>query len=135
MKCEKCSSENVGVHDRTASKDQIRVKCRKCGHTWLIPKSEDPVAKTVNPKVGMSLNSFREKFDVEFIVDKTLKDLDPDTIYEKNDIIKLTGLRHGYPGLTPTIEGQKEYYGKVGSNMYFSHPDTIADLKNQAKLS
>ena len=135
MKCEKCESTNIGAHDRNASKNRTRVKCRDCDHSWTVPDGEAPRGRSertkpaVKPKVGMSLNDFRDKFDVDHIVQKTLGNLKPDMIYEKNDIIKLTGLRPGYPGLSPTIEDHKKYYGKVGSSMYFSHPDTINELK------
>jgi hypothetical protein len=130
MICSKCQSEKTHKNGKSPQGKQ-RYKCTACGYNF-----EDGVAPRLSkPKVGMSLTEFREKFDVDFIVDDTLNGLDPDIIYEKNDIIKLTGLRPGYPGLSPTIEAAKDYYGKVGSTMYFSHKDTILKLKNDAKLN
>lgn len=95
----------------------------------------NPLSGVVKSKVGMSLNEFRERHDVDYIVAKTLAKLDRNMIYEKSDICKLTGLRAGYPGLSQTIEDAKAYYGKVASTLYFSHPDTITELKEQAKLT
>jgi len=133
MECTKCGSTKVGIHDRNASKSTMRMKCRDCGDTWTVPKT-DPVKKD-HPKVGMSLDQFRAKHDTEFIVDKTLKTLDRKLIYEKADVIKLSKLSHGTQGITAILESKSEYYGKVGGRQYFSHPDTIADLKERGKLN
>ena len=132
MICPRCNSEKTHKNGKD-QKGMQKYKC-SCGYNFDegIAAKNDPVVKH---KIGMSLNDFREKFDVDFIVQKTLSGLDPEIIYEKNDIIKLTGLRPGYPGLSPTIEAAKDYYGKVGSTMYFSHKDTILNLKNDAKLN
>jgi len=127
MKCKDCNSPNVVKNGFINGVQQY--KCKDCGS-----KKKHADVPEQRPKVGMTLEEFREKHDVDYIVKHTLDKLDPNMIYEKNDIIKLTGLRPGYPGLTPTIENQKSYYGKVGSMMYFSHPKTIAELKEQAKL-
>ena len=128
MTCPKCGSDAFrNGKDRNGTQKYV---CKSCKFNFNGGTPEvRPTAK-----IGMSLNEFREKFDVDFIVDKTLTKLDPNIIYEKNDICKMTGLRPGYPGLTQTIENQKQYYGKVGSTMYFSHPDTIRKLKQEAKL-
>lgn len=130
MNCKKCQSDKTHKNGKAKSGKQ-KYKC-ECGYNF----EEDTVPRGgIKHKVGMSLTEFRERHDVDYIVQKTLDGLDPDIIYEKNDICKLTCLRPGYPGLAPTIENQKKYYGKVGSTMYFSHPDTIAKLKKDAKLN
>jgi len=131
MICKRCNSEKVYKNGKSITGKQ-KYRCTDCGYNF-----EDGTVPRDNgkPKVGMPLNEFRKKFDVDFIVSNTLSNLDPEIIYEKNDIIKLTGLRPGYPGLSPTIEAAKDYYGKVGSTMYFSHIDTITKLKNDAKLN
>jgi len=126
MICKRCNSDKVHKNGHTKSGKQ-KYKC-ECGYNF-------EEGMKVKNKVGMSLEEFRERHDVDYIVQKTLDTLDPGIIYEKNDICKLTGLRPGYPGLAPTIEAAKSYYGKVGSNMYFSHPDTIMQLKDDAKLN
>jgi len=131
MNCPRCKSEKTHKNGKSI-KGKQKYFCTDCRFNFddgTIPK------EMLKPKVGMSLHEFREKHDVDFIVEKILDGLDPEIIYEKNDIIKLTGLRPGYPGLSPTIEAQKNYYGKVGSIMYFSHRDTITKLKNDAKLN
>lgn len=95
---------------------------------------KDVIRPPVKAKIGMTLNEFRDKHDIEHIVNKTLKKLRPDTIYEKNDIVKLAALNYSAPGLGTVLESKTEYYGKAGSKIYYSHPDTIKSLKEQAKL-
>jgi len=130
MNCPKCNSEKNHKNGKERSGKQ-KYHCTACGYNF----TSDSVMKKPTPHVGISLTEFRSKFDVDFITKETLDKLDPNVIYEKNDIIKLSGLRPGYPGLSATIEAQKDYYGKIGSTLYFSHPNTIAELKSQAKLS
>ncbi len=140
MNCIKCGSkaQKNGFEVKGALKGIQKYRCTKCKYNF----NEGQITSEVNPevkkpakaKIGMSLHEFREKHDVEYIVQKTLDKLNPTMVYEKNDIIKLTGLGPGYPGLSSTIEDAKMYYGKVRSILYFSHPDTIAELKEQAKL-
>lgn len=134
MKCKKCGSERVHKNGVDARTGKQQYRCRECGSSKLPIMDDSEETPSKRPSVGMTLSEFRSKHDVDFIVKRTLSQLDKNMIYEKSDICKLTGLRAGYPGLSQTIDDQKKYYGKVGSNMYFSHPDTIAELKDQAKL-
>ena len=131
MNCPHCQSTKLHKNGKERNGRQ-KFKCTVCDRGFTDPTSDTNITRN---KVGISLNEFRSKYDVDFIVKKTLENLDPNMIYEKNDIIKLTGLRAGYPGLSATIEDQKRYYGKIGSTLYFSHPKTIEDLINQAKLN
>lgn len=107
-------------------------RCSKCGHNFT---EQDKAEASTGVKVGMTITEFREKHDVEFIVDKTLKTLDRKVIYEKADIIKLCKLSAGTSGITGILESKSYYYGKTGGRPYFSHPDTIATLKEQGKLN
>lgn len=127
VQCKHCNSTNLVFKDRKMN----RYKCKDCGRTFI---DDGEKTEPTKPKVGMTLSEFRGRFDVDFIVKRTLDTLEKNMIYEKTDIIKMTGLRAGFPGLSQTIDDQKKYYGKVASTMYFSHPDTIAALKEQAKL-
>lgn len=131
MNCTKCNGKTHRNGIEQPSGKQ-KYHCTECHYNFTTPVNGE--VKPTKSKIGMTLNEFRDKHDVDHIVQKTLDKLNPNTIYEKSDICKLTGLRPGYPGLSQTIEDQKKYYGKVGSTMYFSHPDTIAELKDQAKL-
>ena len=131
MKCPYCNSEKTYKNGSANGVQQY--KCTNCGKYFRGSSLSQPSKIS---KIGMSVKDFREKFDVEYIVDKTLKTLDRSTIYEKSDIYKLTGLRAGYPGLAATLEDKKfqDYRGRVGGKDYFSHPDTIKELIETAIL-
>jgi len=128
MKCKNCDSEKTHKDGRDASTGKQVYKCRDCGKTFTDTTQ-------VKPKLGMTLDQFRDKHDVEHIVTKTLELLSGDLVYEKNDVIKLSGLSHGTPGMTAILESKSQFYGKIGGKIYFSHPDTIKMLKEQAKLN
>jgi len=135
MKCKQCGSERLHKNGTDYRSGVQQYRCADCGSAKQpIMEAESDSTPSRKPTIGMTLNDFRSKHDVDFIVKRTLSQLDRNMIYEKSDVVKLTGLRAGYPGLSQTIDDQKKYYGKVGSNMYFSHPDTITELKDQAKL-
>ena len=135
MECPYCHTES------NRRKDTNRYFCMnpECTHqTFTVGlKAHSKTITKPTSKIGMSVKDFRERFDVEYIVDKTLKALDQTIIYEKSDLYKLTGLRAGYPGLAATLEDKKfsEYKGRVGGKDYFSHPDTIKELIETAILS
>jgi len=131
MKCPRCQSESTHKNGKSRAGKQ-KYKCTECGYNY-----EDGVTprETVKPKVGMSLDEFRDKHDVEFIINKTLDKLDPGVIYEKADLVKLSGLPYSAPGLTTILDSKTKYYGKISSKIYYSHPDTIKMLKDQAKLN
>ena len=128
MKCKNCDSEKTHKNGRDASTGKQVYKFRDCGKTFTDTTQ-------VKPKLGMTLDQFRDKHDVEHIVTKTLELLSGDLVYEKNDVIKLSGLSHGTPGMTAILESKSQFYGKIGGKIYFSHPDTIKMLKEQAKLN
>jgi hypothetical protein len=138
MRCPKCGSARK-YSDGETKKGVKRFRCLDCGKYYnenTAGKESAPNPLPDKSKVGMSLNDFRSKFDVEFIVEKTLSELKKDVIYEKNDVYKLTGLRAGYPGLSATLEDKKfsQYRGRTGGKDYFSHPDTIKQLIEEAIL-
>jgi len=133
IKCPKCSSENIGVHDKNVTPNKTRVRCNDCKHRWNVPDAE--VSGNSSPKVGMSLAEFRDRHDVDHIISKTLSGLDKSLVYEKSDLVKMSGLPYSAQGLTAILESKKEYYGKISGKVYYSHPDTIKMLKDQAKLN
>ena len=130
MNCKYCDSEKTYKNGFADTGKQVYM-CRDCNRTF----SEGSADRKFKPKVGMTLDQFKDKFDVEHIVKKTLSQLDKDIIYQKDDIVKLAGISYGAQGLTPILEAQTSYYGKIGGKTYYSHPDTIKMLKEQAKLN
>ena len=129
MKCTHCSSDNTQKYGKEPNTGKQRYKCTDCG------KQFTPDSKLSKPKVGISLSEFRDKHDVEYIISKTLDQLEKTLVYEKADLIKLSGLPYSAQGLSTILESKTAYYGKISGKVYYSHPDTIKMLKDDAKLN
>jgi len=130
MKCPKCKSEKVHKNGRRENKQQYR--CTDCGSYFF---EVDGEVKMKTPGIGTPLDKWKEKYDVDFIVEKVMNGLDPDMMYEKTDIYKLTGLTPSFPGLSPAIDAYVSHFGKVGGKQHFSHPDTIKFYKEKGRLT
>jgi hypothetical protein len=132
MNCKRCGAETY-KNGKTKEGKQ-KYKCKGCGYNFeegVIPRNE-----TVTPKrIGMTIADFRQKHDVDYIVEKTLNKLDKGIVYEKNDIVALSGLRAGYPGLSAALENATVHKGRAGGVNYWGHPDTIEELKRQAIMT
>ena len=115
-------------HTKTGAQ---KYRCPSCGYN---SEGEAPEPST-KPALGMSISEFRKLYDIDIIVADTLKQLAPDVVYEKNDIIRLTGKRAGYPGLGSALSAAKDYYGRVNGAEVFSHPKTILKLKEEGLLT
>ena len=118
MKCSKCNSTNTKIHDKNASKSTMRMKCSDCGHSWSIPKDGSEPIKAKSPNVGMTLEQFRSKHDVDFILNNALTTLSPDLIYMKADVYQICGLSASTPGLGSALDVKSEYYGKTGTEVF-----------------
>lgn len=124
MKCPKCGSENLTKDGKRDGRQRYR--CKDCGKSFI-----DGGEVTI----GIPLDKWQQKYDVDVIVKQVMENLDPNVMYEKTDIYKLTGLTPSFPGLSPAIESYSEYYGKVAGKLFFSHPDTINHYKKKGRLS
>lgn len=133
MLCKHCGSESTHKNGKEYSTKKQKYYCRDCERNF----TEDTVSQPVKekPSVGISLAEFRDKHDVEHIISKTLSKLERNLIYEKADLIKLSGLPYSAQGLSTILETKSAYCGKTGGKIYYSHPDTIKMLKEQAKLN
>lgn len=133
MNCTKCQSDKTYKNGKEKKTGKQKYYCKDCGYNFVdgvVPKQS--ISK---PKVGISLEEFRNKHDVEYIITKTLDKLDKNLVYEKADLIKLSGLPYSAQGLSTILETKSQYFGKTGGKVYYSHPDTIRALKEQAKLN
>ena len=134
MNCPHCNSEKT--HKNGFDGEVQQYKCTNCGKYFRDTSSQKSIVKT---KIGMTLQDFTEKFDTEFIVNdrvkKAMSQLDSGVIYEKTDIAKLSGLPTSYPGFSDTLESYSDHQGRTRSKTFYSHPDTIRELKMKAKLT
>lgn len=132
MECTKCGSTNLSKNGFNKHGNQKYV-CKDCGFFIdLGINGGIPVKAEIKPKkLGISITEFRKKHDVDFIVGEMLKKLQRNTFLTKSEVIQLTGLRSGYPGLSGTLEAASDYMGKAGGTTYWAHPDSIRELKNE----
>ena len=131
MNCPRCQSESTYKNGSDPKTKKQTYVCKSCKRSFTMGTKQS----TSSPKVGISLEEFRNKHDVEHIITKTLNKLDKNLVYEKADLIKLSGLPYSAQGLSTILETKSEYFGKTGGKIYYSHPDTIRVLKEQAKLN
>ena len=132
IKCKKCGSD-TSKNGFSINKKRQKYICKSCGYNFELPINEQPAHNVKD--IGMDISTFREKHDIDFIVEKTLKLLDPEKVYEKQDIVKMTGLRPAYPGLSAALENASEYKGRAGGNSYWGHPNTIRQLKAESIMT
>jgi hypothetical protein len=147
MKCYQCNTEaefaRNGRDSRTGIQTFICKNCKKTVYETKLKRFNDMEVKEVKEekingtprKLGMSIEDFRKKHDVDYIVEQALAKLDEKMVYEKSDVIALTGLRAGYPGLSAALENATEYKGRSGGVTYWAHPNTVQELKRQAIMT
>lgn len=70
-------------------------------------------------------------------MDKVLRNLSRNKLYSIDEIYEATGFRKGFPMLRVTIDAHKEYYGRgiADGNIYYGHPEVIAELKRQKTMT
>lgn len=132
MKCPKCGSDNTVRNGFNRGKQTFR--CKDCIHYWR----ESTVSNNKPSKVmGIPINEFRKKHDVNFILTQVFEKLEDEMFYEKSDIIKMTGLRPGYPGFATVLESGefKKYQGRAGGQTYYAKPGLINQMKEEGILS
>jgi hypothetical protein len=134
MECPKCNGKATKYGFENGKQ---KYKCTQCSYAFTDNTAIKEAAAA--PKVGMNLKEFTQKYDKEYILNTTLskvmKSLKKDVVYERADIITMTGLGNGYAGMSNALEAYDLQYGKANSKVFFSHPDTIAFLKSKAKLT
>ena len=137
MECPKCKSTKVVKNGTKGGKQRYICRNPECSVKEFSEKSQLIKTQTKKPTngIGTPLNQWKEKYDVDFIVQKVMENLSTDMMYEKSDVYKLTGLSPSYPGLSAAIDSYTDYYGKAGGRQHFSHPDTIQHYKRKGRLT
>jgi len=130
MDCKRCGKP-AGKNGKDPRTNQQKYKCNHCGYNF---REDSPVVQS-KPTIGMPLEKWQEKYDVDFIVENVMKSLDKSVMYEKADLYKLSGLTPSYPGLSAAIDSYTNHYGKAGGKQFFSHPDTIQHYKQKGRLT
>jgi hypothetical protein len=145
MNCPNCGSGKThknGTGSYTDGRKYQKLKCLDCGKDTVIPIGEtaEKVIETDSSKlkIGITLNDFRKRHDVLFIVTGVIKSLNGDLLYEKADICKLCKVNITTPGLTSIIQDHKdfeEYRGRTHGKYYWGKPEIIKKLKEEGLLT
>ena len=132
MKCPKCNSTDLILNGKKRGKQQY--KCKECGR-WFQDGNIDgnTVIKHKHKSMGLSVNDFRKKHDVVYILSQVILKFDDETVYEKSDIITMANVSAGFPGLGTVLESEawKPYSGRAGSKTWYGKPELITKLKNE----
>lgn len=138
MNCKSCGSSHVMKNGKDRTKKFQKYVCMDCKRNFNVPLSGEVSTSPMTLKVGISINEFRQRHDLNFIVGKVLQNLEPDKIYEKSDIVKLCNLRPGYPGLNDVLESNSDfqkYRGRIAGKYYWGTPDVIKSFVNEGILN
>jgi hypothetical protein len=88
----------------------------------------------VERKIGISIDQFRKKHDIFHIVSEAARKLKKDVFLTESEFVQVNGIRMvGYRDALGLPENSK-YKGKAGSTIYWSHPDTIRQMKSEGTL-
>jgi len=135
MKCPKCGSTELS---KNGSKKGIqRFICRDCGRYFSANSSKETNFKSSKSKTkkmgGISVEQFRKKYDVVFILSQVPEKFEEGVLYEKSDIIIMAKLTAGFMGITTVLESEawKKYTGKAGSKSWYGRAELIEKLINE----
>ena len=139
MKCPECGYTELMLNGRKSGVQ--RYQCKNCGKYFQegkdysnTPARISKVSKPNKTKMGISTEDFRKKHDVVYILSQVFNSmLADDMLYEKSDIIKMSGLSPGYPGISTVLDSEsfKKYRGRAGSVDYWAKVKLIETLKNE----
>jgi len=137
MNCPKCNSSKIqknGVTDPPGNKQRYR--CAECGFRFTSDEkveTKQVFTKTKHKMVGLSVNDFREKNDVVYILSLVPPKFEDEVVYEKSDIITLAKLSPGFPGINTVLESEewKQYSGRAGSKTWYAKAELITKLKSE----
>lgn len=133
MDCPKCNGRATKNGTDNGLQKYVCTECKYNFREALNGGVIEP--KKLKSKATISMDELRERHDVDFKVQKVLESLKKGEFIEKDEIIKRTGLRPGYPRLSATLDSHKEYFGRADSKIYWGHPEEIAQLKDEQILS
>jgi len=138
VKCPYCGSAELMKNGSQGGRQQYR--CRTCKRYFKegyepkdsIKKTKRFITKSIK-NMGISVDQFRKKHDIVFILSQVMERFEEGMLYEKSDVIKMAGLSPGYSGISTVLESEnfKKYSGKAGSTRYWARPELITKLTEE----
>ena len=144
MECPKCGSENVhkqgnGTNTRGAYQGIRCMDCKKYS-TLYLDKEENLNEHRAERKPSdiMTEDQLRAKYDLSFIVQTALDQLQPGQFLNKEMLLKRCKLSASGAGVSATLNSEqfKGFRGKAkGGELIFGHPTRISTLIEETVLS
>ncbi len=139
MNCPICGSDHILRNGKkllingNVIQKYICANCKKNFSDKLIKEQIN-----MEKNVGISIDEFRKRHDILFIVTNVIKSLNGDMLYEKADLCKLCKLTLSTAGLTSIIQEHKDfedYRGRIHGKYYWGNPEIIKKLKEEGLLT
>ena len=131
MNCPKCGSEKVNKSGFDHGKQRYR--CSECNHRFVLGGSKQQVFTKSKKNMGISVEQFRKKHDVVYILSLVPQKFEEGVVYEKSDIIRMANLSAGFAGIGTVLESEewKKYTGRAGGKTWYGSPELITKLKEE----
>ena len=134
MNCPKCGSRASRNGFRNG-RQQWKCTNKKCRHFFRSQEDIDGKLqiKLKHKMVGLSIDDFRKRNDVVYILSLVPPKFEDEVVYEKSDIITLAKLSPGFPGINTVLESEewKQYSGRAGSKTWYAKAELITKLKSE----
>ena len=134
LKCANCGSDNL-MKNGTHKGGRQKYKCRDCG-SEKAPIGPGQVLKPKTKNMGISVDEFMRKNDVETQMREAVKKLVKGTLFKRAQCVDEFGISKttGYVDVLNADEFA-QYRGNVTSDQqYFGHPEDIKMLKEKRLL-
>lgn len=126
--------KKLGIPRKTIIKKMWEISITKSPLTFSTTSAN--ILDKKSPLKGLSEAEMREKHDMRFIICNIVKKLERGTYIPDADFIKQCNIR-SHVGYRQVLEDPefRTYKGKVNGIVYWSHPDSIAKMKEEGILS
>lgn len=138
MKCQDCGSTDFIKNGKDQKTQRQKYKCKNCGSDKYPIDDKTLISKPSLSEVSpMTEEQLRAKYDLSFIVQTALSQLEKGQFLNKEMLLKRCKLSASAAGVSATIHAEqfKPYRGKAkGGDIIFGHPDRIRTLIEETVL-
>jgi len=137
MICPRCKgkmNKNGSWTDKRSSVKYQKFTCKVCRrHKYY---RLGPAPAPVKDPVGISVTELRSRYDNNYKVELAVNKLEKDVFLTESEFIKVAGIRatNGYSAALDDPKWDKNK-GRVAGIVYYSHEDSIKQMKNEGILT
>lgn len=137
MMCPRCNgkmSKNGSWTDKKNGVKYQKFTCRVCRVYKYYRLGPQPAQEKA--QVGISVTELRSRYDNNYKVELAVKKLEKDVFLTESEFIKLAVIRttNGYRAALDDPKWDKNK-GRVAGIVYYSHEDSIKQMKNEGILT